>query len=191
MSLKELYDGLAGTYEQLVASPDVDSHLTEKVGEVFRKYYLESGTVLDLGCGPGNLQHDLSGTFEFTGVDPSRNMLDEAKKKGYQVIESNLEEVIGTIPDNSYDYVVAVGCLLFVEDIEAVLREINRIARVAWVVSLDDITERYTRSFFERAQANAYNHSGIEVRNSTEDIRFESWKAKGEQMYSRLVFKLK
>jgi ubiquinone/menaquinone biosynthesis C-methylase UbiE len=191
MSLNDLYDKLADAYEDLVASPEVDSQLTKKVSEVFNKYEIKEGTILDLGCGPGNLKNDLEGTFVFTGVDPSRKMLEQAEKKHYQIIEGKIEDVLQKIPDNAYDYVVAVGCLLFIEDVLKALSEIDRVARKAWVVSLDDITERYARSFLERAQAPAYNHSKIEVSGATEDIHFDSWKAKGEQMTSRLIFKIK
>src|SRR5450830_1569013 len=106
--LRKYYDNLAPRYEQMIADKEqIDSHATEQVGKLFSRHNITSGSILDIGSGPGNLKNDLKGDFDFTGIDFSPKMLDLAQQRGYKTIEGKIEETLSTVTSKSYDYVVA------------------------------------------------------------------------------------
>ena len=63
-------------------------------------------------------------------------MLELAKGRGYKTIHGKIEEVLPTIESKSCDYVVAISSLHFVEDINSVLKEFERISRKGFLFSL-------------------------------------------------------
>ena len=189
MKTEEFYNKIALDYEELIASDKVNAQLTKKLKEIFSKYKITKGTILDVGCGPGNLKTDLGDGFEFTGIDISENMLDLAKKKGYKVIRGKIEDELIKITDKSFDYVVALSSLHFVKEIKKVLDEFNRIAKKGWIVSLDDITEEYVKNFFVKDPL--YNHVNTKLLGIQEDIYFRAWTSPttNDVINARMVFK--
>jgi trans-aconitate 3-methyltransferase len=73
------------------------------------------GTVLDVGCGPGNSTRDLAAFFNrATGIDPSREMTSVARKIGGMTKEGNPidylqgeAEACEGVPDSSVDLLTA------------------------------------------------------------------------------------
>ncbi len=142
-----------------------------------------------MGCGPGNLKTECGNRFEYTGIDYAEKMLELAEKKGYRTILGNLEEELPKLADNSFDYVVSLGTLLFVQDIKLILFEFERIARKGWLASFDDVTESYQKNY--TGNAPIYNHSKIELRGPSEDVHFRAWTSPttGDEINVRMVFK--
>lgn len=183
--LKWYYDDVASDYEQMISDKEqLSSCVTKQVATLFLRHNITSGSVLDVGSGPGNLKSDLEGNFSFTGIDFSTKMLELAEMKGYEIIEGNIKDILCKLGTKSYDYVAALGCLLFQPDIEFILEQISRIAIKAWVVTLDDVTGRYAQN-----GPKIFNHAQVEVPGATEDFCFDAWKLAGEQVVCRLVFK--
>jgi len=87
--------------------------------------------LLEVGCGTGHWSRFFSGYgFEVTGVDVSERMIDMAKSKNipntsFQVADSH------SLPfaDETFDVTAAITTLEFVNDAEAVLREMVRCTR--------------------------------------------------------------
>ena len=96
-------------------------------------------------------------------------MLELAAARGYKTIHKPVEDALGEIPDRSYDFVFALSSLLFVEDIHALLVDINRIARKSIVLSLDEVTEEYKQNVALNFSVAVYNHSQVEFPNAKED----------------------
>jgi len=68
--------------------------------------------VLDAGCGTGNMAKVLHqmGYSNLDGLDPSPGMLDEARRKNiYQNLHQLVLDAKVSLPDHSYDAVVAAG----------------------------------------------------------------------------------
>ncbi len=61
------------------------------------------------------------------GIDPSKNMLREAKKRGIQVIQGIGENL--SFKDNTFDFVLIVVTLCFVEEPQYVLKETCRVLK--------------------------------------------------------------
>lgn len=90
-----------------------------------RKY-----TILDSGCGTGQLLRDIQGEFtgyniELTGIDFSPGMIAEAKRKseniGYMI--SNIEEFTGN--EKSYDIIVCSHSFPYYKNKEGVIHKFS------------------------------------------------------------------
>ncbi len=191
MKTKDFYNKISADYENLINSPGVDAKLLDKALEIFSKHGIVSGEILDVGCGPGNLKTFLGEGFNYTGIDLSDKMLEIAKSRGYKTIEGKIEEILPTMEDKSFDYVIAVSSLHFVEDIKFVLAQFERIARKGYLASLDVITEQYKQGFRTVCDDPVYDHSKTQIEGLAEDVTFPGWiSPRGpETMYIRMVFK--
>ena len=119
-----------------------DRWFTTPIGALVRKYESElvldllkpvcGEKILDAGCGTGVFTFDiLSAGADVIGLDLSLPMLKRAgeKLKGY-----SFEMVLGNIaslpfPEGSFDKVVSVTALEFVENGTGALRELSRVTR--------------------------------------------------------------
>jgi ubiquinone/menaquinone biosynthesis C-methylase UbiE len=191
MKINEFYDKYARDYENLLADPRFNAQHVIKAKELFYKYEITEGTILDVACGPGNLKTALGDKFVYTGIDISEKMLVEAAKKGYEVIRGKMEDELLKFPDKSFDYVVSLSALHFVKDIDLVISQFDRIAKKGWLISLADITENYMKNL--PIKEPMYNHSklNIDTAGVKEDIYFLAWTSPttGEKIYEREVFK--
>lgn len=184
-----MYDGVADEYEDLINSPKVDAKLVYSLEKIFNKYKIVEGSILDLGCGPGNLATSLGNSFEYTGIDISEKMLSKAKEKGYKVINGKIEQELKKIPDKSFDYVVSLSAVYFIQDIKSILFELDRVAIKGWIISLADITDSYAKYF--SVHAPLYNHTKFQISDLSEDITFIAWTSpfSGEEIKERMIFK--
>ena len=124
---------------------------------------LERWSVLDLGCGPGNLI-GFSNFKSYSGVDLSTEMLAEAGESGYkELVEANIAEYVANPYLGQYDAVVAFSCAYFIppEEILAFLENVNRIAKHFWMVTLDGITPAVRETYRKRDGIDVYDHRGL------------------------------
>lgn len=184
ISAVEFYTKIADEYDSLAISKT--PYLDESV-KILKKYNHFEGSLLDIGCGTGLLKQMLGEHFEYTGIEPTPNMAKSARNRGYhQVIVGASEEVLPQIPDKSYDIVVALGSLLYVQDIESVMKHLRRIAKKAFLITLDDVPGDFIRNF----ACKVYNHSRISVPDAKEDYRLFAWRSPSLDIpvYCRLIY---
>lgn len=96
-------------------------------------------TILDLGCGTGQLGDWLEkGRYSLTGVDIFKPYLDKCRKKGKytQLIKTNLTETLD-FKTKSFDAVIALQTIehLNKKQGECLVKEMERIARKIIIVS--------------------------------------------------------
>ncbi len=189
MSIKDFYDNLAPVYEARINTPEVNAQLLPKIKHIFQKYSITSGTLLDIGCGPGNLKTTLGDGFSYTGIDISQEMLKQASLKGYTIVYGLIQENLAKIPDKSFDYCVSVSALHFVENAQEVISHLDRISRKGWVVTLADVSDMYKQYF--SIHAPVYNHINISIDNVKEDTTIDGWISPNtkELIRERIVFK--
>lgn len=122
------YDDIAEGYEELHGS------------EQFRKYELirshltinSDNKVLDVGCGPG-----WGAKFfecNFTGIDPSKKLLDYGLTEGLN-LHLGIAEALPFL-DNEFDYVISVTAIQNFNDYVKGLQEISRVAKKAIIISV-------------------------------------------------------
>lgn len=85
---------------------------------------LPAGFSLEIGVGSGRFAFPLGVK---TGIDPSKNMLMIAKKRGIEVIQGVGESL--PFKDSAFDYILIVVTLCFVENPEKVLVEAVRVLK--------------------------------------------------------------
>ncbi|ETX27842.1 class I SAM-dependent DNA methyltransferase [Roseivivax isoporae] len=109
---------------------------------------LEDGcAVLDVGCGTGFFGSALQrrGTFTIIGADISEESLKIAEQTGSydRLMAVDLQKLPLPISDNAMDAAASVGVLTYIEDAEALLRDLCRIVRPEGVVSFTQRTDRW------------------------------------------------
>ena len=171
ISAEEFYDKLANNYDDTLQDSKVNAqHINEAV-KIFHRRDRNQGSILDIGCGTGNLSKLLQGDFEYTGIDISAKMLDIAAQRGYKTIHKPIEKALAEIENKSFDFVFCLSCLLCVEDAATAIEHMRRIARKTILFSLDEITEEFKK----QSPALAYDHSKIPIKNTTEDYFIVGW----------------
>ena len=96
-------------------------------------------TLLDVGCGTGYFTRRFAqdAGLHVTGLDPNREWLDYARTHGgpnETYIAGDALEL--PFPDASFDFVVSITALCFIQDEQQALREILRIARTRFALGL-------------------------------------------------------
>ncbi|WP_269623459.1 class I SAM-dependent methyltransferase [Prochlorococcus marinus] len=102
------------------------------------KYLQSQNTkILDIGCGPGLLEEDLSNlSYKGIGMDISQQMIkisqNRAKAKGF---DESWEFMLGDCEDTklqtqSFDCVIASGVIEYMPEDNKLLKEINRVLKV-------------------------------------------------------------
>jgi len=94
---------------------------------------LDGGKVLDVGCGPAVMAEDmLERNCEFWGVDVSKEMIHQGKErfKGNDKVHlsTGTAEVL-EFPDNTFDTVMSMGVIEFVDNDQQALEEMMRVLK--------------------------------------------------------------
>jgi len=95
----------------------------------------ENSTVLDLGCGDGELLHRLISTrnAQGRGVEIEEAMIRECLAKGISVFQGDLDEGLKEYATGSYDYVILNETLQALHEPVMLLKEMVRVGRRAIV----------------------------------------------------------
>lgn len=113
-----------------------DSRATEHFSYEEIASLVERGsTVLDLGCGNGELLQLLRDTRDATvrGVDIEEEMIRECLSKGISVFQGDLDEGLKEYASKSYDYVILNETLQQVHEPVQLMKEMVRVGRHAIV----------------------------------------------------------
>ena len=100
------------------------------------KKVIPEGFGLEVGVGSGRFAFPLGVKL---GIDPSKNMLREAKERGIQVIQGVGEEL--PFRDGTFDFVLIVVTLCFVENPVNVLSEARRVLKTGGRLIVGEINK--------------------------------------------------
>ena len=98
---------------------------------------MEGASLLDVGCGTGHFSRRFAKTgLDVTGLDPDAKMLAYAEKHS-----SNITYRSGTaehipFPDNSFDHVIAITSLCFIDDPVQAIKEMWRVTNNKLILGL-------------------------------------------------------
>lgn len=99
--------------------------------------HIEAGSrVIDLGCGDGRLLAKLRDSHQCSGqgIELDKASILVAVSRGVPVIQTDLDQGLPDIPDNSFDYAVLSQTLQQIALPKAAILEMLRVARRALVV---------------------------------------------------------
>jgi ubiquinone/menaquinone biosynthesis C-methylase UbiE len=122
-------------------------------------------------CGTGKLKDYLGELFTYIGIDLSEKMLDEAKKRGFEVHRGPLEKVIKNFADRSVDHVVCVGVSGFVENLDGLVKEFLRVAKKSVLFAVEQLPEDLVTHMKEYRRIQIHNHPQFLLKTSTEQIK--------------------
>ena len=92
--------------------------------ETLKKVVPKKGKGLEIGVGTGRFAQPLGVAF---GIDPSKKMLEIAKKRGIKTFVGKGENL--PFADNEFDYVLIVITICFVKNPERVISEARRVLK--------------------------------------------------------------
>ena len=125
---------LARLLEEL-ARDTVTPPLKRWQDEIIEKLIAPGASVLDLGCGGGELLARLMQTRQVRGqgVEIDAEMVIECVERGVPVVQANLDEGLQGFGEASFDYVVLEETLQTLRRPVDVLREVLRVGRLGVV----------------------------------------------------------
>ncbi len=145
---------LASAYEKATRQV-IDSYYRQVAEEIVA--HLASGTILDLGTGPGYLPIEIvkrSADIHIIGVDLSRKLIQSARSNAVAAgFAERLDFRLGNagrleFDDASFDLVISTGMLHSLKDPVIVLQEIYRVlkaGREAWIFDPARVTSAVDR----------------------------------------------
>ena len=94
-----------------------------------------NSTILDIGCGEGELIKQLKDNkfADIRGIEINGNLVRDAISKGLSVVQGNAENDLNQYSDSSYDYVILSQTLQAMYNPKIVLHELLRIGAKAIV----------------------------------------------------------
>jgi dolichol-phosphate mannosyltransferase len=119
-----LYDAVASIYRKMIIGP--------ALGKFLRKHFNQKSTLLHAGCGSGQVDSEITGDFQITGMDISVNALEYYKRThGDQckVLHGSIFEI--PLANESVDGVYNLGVMehFTEEEIDKILKEISRVTK--------------------------------------------------------------
>jgi homoserine O-acetyltransferase len=106
-------------------------------------------SVLDLGCGSGQLMADLiaRGHGRVVGIEVDERAILECVSHGLNVIHADLNRGLTSFHDKQFDVVVLSQALQCITDTKGVLREVTRVGRLG-IVSFPNFAYRKLRQMY-------------------------------------------
>lgn len=123
-------DTVAGEYDAYYTTPqgrEVDNIEKKIISGLMKN--IPAGELLELGCGTAHWTHYLCEQgFQVTAIDASEEMLKIARAKNIHKATFQKEDAAKLpFPDKRFSLIVSITMLEFVDDVEAVFDEIDRL----------------------------------------------------------------
>ena len=192
--IKSLYTDFAPKYDKYALNKGKYIVHKELGGELASKLRRNS-KVLDLGCGTGLSSTELFKIdCEVTGIDLSKEMLEEAKKLPFKrLICQNIEEPLN-VKEDYFDGVIMLGTTEFVQKPELLFKEINKKLKKDGLLAvtfpkknkrIEGDSKRYSKSEVEKL----ISKTGFEVVSSREVFGYVRRDGEEEVIYYCYILK--
>lgn len=138
---RRVFDEFAGDYDRWF---DENGMVYAAQVRMLRNAVPRTGCGLEVGVGSGRFAVPLGIRC---GIDPSRELTQMAKGRGIEVVRGEGEHL--PYRADSFDYVLMMTVICFLDDVEAVFREVHRVLRprgilvVGFIEREGDIYRRY------------------------------------------------
>jgi len=116
-----VFDDYAGDYDMWFGEHN-DTYQAQL--RMLRKALPDNGCGLEVGIGSGRFAVSLGIDY---GIDPSLKLLNMAKSRGIEIVRGEGEHL--PYCPRSFNYVLMMTVVCFLEDVVAVFRDVNRVLR--------------------------------------------------------------
>lgn len=118
-----------------------------------QKFVPPTGMGIEVGVGTGRFADPLGVQF---GLDPSRTMLQKARRRGLSVCQAVGERL--PFLDGQFDLVLLVTVICFVDDVPTLLRELNRVLKTdgQLIIGFINRNSELGRSYESRKEASTF-----------------------------------
>jgi predicted TPR repeat methyltransferase len=162
--IRDIYDEFSKTYDKDVKEVMNYTAYLRVPRLVIKHLKTKNPKVLDLGCGTGLSSlpfFEIKG--EVTGIDGTRAMIKRASRLPYKkLLCQNLEKSL-RMKDNSFDAVVMVGVMEYLNDPAALFKQVNKKLVVGGVFGL---TVPQKSSWYSESGLRSYYRKEIEPKMS-------------------------
>ena len=125
--------------------------------EAIKKALPRRGKGLEIGVGTGRFAHALSIR---TGIDPSKNMIEIARKRGVNVRLGSGERL--RFKNATFDYLAIIITICFVKDPEKVLKEARRVLKKNGKIILGIIDkDSFLGEFYQKKKSVFYKEANF------------------------------
>lgn len=135
-AVESYYDDWAETYDETLAKWHYQA--PQDTCELLVPQLRQYSRILDVGCGTGLLAEALgkAGEYIVDGMDISAASLKLAKQRGNyaSLMQHDLQDIPLPVEDDTYDAAASVGVLTYIEDAEALLRDLCRCVRAGGAI---------------------------------------------------------
>ncbi len=149
-AVQSYYDDWADRYDETLA--EWQYRAPEDASDLLAPHLGDGARVLDVGCGTGLLASALCkhGNYPVDGIDISAESLHLAEQRGdyAQLLHHDLQDIPLPVQDNAYDAAASVGVLTYIEDAEALLRDLCRCVRPGGVITFTQRTDLWQERAF-------------------------------------------
>jgi len=146
---------------------------TQALKAVLDPLVRQSGRVLDVGCGAGNMAHHLSEYGQVVGADNAVEPLAVAWERGYQSLPAEANSL--PFADCSFDLVAALDVIEHAPDDEGIIKEAYRVCRpgglvavttpaFGWLYSYNDVVNHHLRRYTAAGLRTMLQNAGFRVR---------------------------
>ncbi len=150
-AVAQYYDAWAGTYDATLR--DWEYEAPDRAAELIASHLPAGAVILDVGCGTGLVSEALGkhGDFHLHGIDISSASLELAQKRAtYEsLVCHDLQKLPLPTADKAYDAAMIVGVLTYIEDVEALLRDLCRCVRSGGMIAFTQRTDRWEELHFD------------------------------------------
>ena len=121
ISSRRIFEDHAGDYDRWFDDHN-DTYQAQLI--MLRKALPDHGRGLEVGVGSGRFAVPIGIAY---GIDPSRELTQMAKRRGIEVVRGEGDRL--PYRADSFDYVLMMTVICFLDDVIAVFREVNRVIR--------------------------------------------------------------
>ncbi|MCD4765984.1 MAG: class I SAM-dependent methyltransferase [Methanosarcinales archaeon] len=152
----EIFENYAQEYDEWF---DANRFAYESEVQALKKFVLENSKGLEVGVGTGRFAVPLGIRI---GVEPAKAMADIAQKRGIEVYEAKAEKL--PFDDSSFDFVLIVVTICFVQDPIQTLREARRVLKSGGYIIIGMIDkESFLGKLYEskKKESKFYRHANF------------------------------